>query len=1147
MQLVSFEKDTIWWSDELYEILGFDKTDLPPNFEAFLKRLPKEDAKTHKELVERAAKHGKGYLETFRYQIPGKKMKHIFVKAEVILDDNNKPKGLKGTSQDVTERILAENEIRNQKELFEMVINAVPSFIFWKDKDLNYLGCNTSFAQYAGLEKSGDIIGKSDYDMVWGAEAEKYRVDDRQVIDTVTEKREYDESVLDQNGNRHLLHTNKMPLTNSDGDTIGVIATCEDITERKEAVEKIKASEAKFRGVFEESNVGIALGSADGTVIEVNDEYLKITGYTREEFINLNYADITHPEDLAKEIPLFEQLLKGEIENYRIEKRLLAKNGEYRWLDAAISSRRDKDGNVDLTIALVIDIHEGKRANEMINVFFEQPMNIHLIGTIQGKITKINEGWVKTLGYTKDETIGKNIMDFIHPDDQEPTVNELKELESGKKTFYFENRYRHKNGTYISLAWSAIYNTSGKLLHGVAKDISQQKAFHEQLIKSEDKYKALSENAKHIILTHTLQGEITYVNKFVADFMNMPKEQIIGLNIEDIIKDEEGKKMMRERVEGFIKSSQNIHQYELDIKIPSGEEYILEVIGSQINPKKENSQVLITAYDITERIKAEQKILAQNEQYEALNEELQQTNEELLSTVKREEEINDRFEKAMEATSDGLFDWNLLTNEIYYTSRWKAMLGYKDNELPNDFSVWEKLTDPEDVKRSWNMMNALIDSKEEKFDIEFKMKHKDGHWVDIHSRADVFKDENGKAIRVVGTHTDISLKKKAEKELLLAKEKAEQANALKTEFLHNMSHEVRTPLNGIMGFCDLLTDLESCSDIHKHYTSIISNSGKQLLTVIDDILEISTLETKQTTIKEEVLDVNQFMMELFSIYDLKSKERKLPLYVFKELTNDNSFIRSDKAKLNKILSNLLDNAFKFTNSGKIEFGYSIQKPDIVFYVKDTGIGISADKQFKIFERFSQESSLTAQTYGGLGLGLSIAKENAELLGGTIRVESDKEKGTAFFVEIPYKLPLGTSTNQGNKVADFSNNTINMLVVEDEEVNYLYIEAVLEKFQERKVRLIHVVNGEEAVSRCLSDDTIDVVLMDIKMPVMNGYIATEKIKAVKPHLPVIAQTAYSTSAEKEKALDHGCDDFISKPIDKEELITLVQKFLNGDYS
>ncbi len=479
----------------------------------------------------------------------------------------------------------------------------------------------------------------------------------------------------------------------------------------------------------------------------------------------------------------------------------------------------------------------------------------------------------------------------------------------------------------------------------------------------------------------------------------------------------------------------------------------------------------------------------------------------------------------------------ITTNAAY-----EKLVGYTKEEL-KQLSFFD-ITHPDYLPKNRELFNAMANNQQPGFYIEKKYIRKDGTTVDVRIHTATIFDNNKQPLFGMAFTEDITSQKIAEEDLIVAKEKAEESNRLKTEFLHNMSHEIRTPMNGIMGFSALLCELDGCTDEQKNYTGIIQNSSTQLLRIIDDILDISTLETKQVKVQNSEFDVNQFIMELFSIYDLKSKERNLPLYLSKEIKNKSSLIISDKAKIHKILTNLLDNAFKFTSSGKIEFGYKIEHSNIVFFVKDTGVGISKDKQTKIFERFSQESSLTAQTFGGLGLGLSIAKENAELLGGKLSVKSEKNKGSSFFVEIPYnplKIPnnnITANTGTEEEISDI----ITILIAEDEVVNYLYLEAILENTDDFKVKLHHVTNGEEAVSKCLNDDSIDLVLMDIKMPVMNGYVATEKIKAIKPELPIIAQTAYSTASEKDMALKYGCNDFISKPIMKKEILLLISKHM-----
>ncbi len=397
---------------------------------------------------------------------------------------------------------------------------------------------------------------------------------------------------------------------------------------------------------------------------------------------------------------------------------------------------------------------------------------------------------------------------------------------------------------------------------------------------------------------------------------------------------------------------------------------------------------------------------------------------------------------------------------------------------------------------------------------------------------------------IVAVVRDFTERKIFEQELIFAKEKAEEANKLKAEFLHNLSHEVRTPMNGIIGFAEMLEDPDLSKEMRINYSKIVQNSSFQLLKIIDDILEISLLETKQIKVTKEEFCINDLLMALFSQYSLKAQERDIPIYIQKGLSQHQSKLMSDKSKLFKVLSNLLENAIKYTDEGFIEIGYRIENETIVLYVKDTGIGISPKNIDKIFERFSQEEKEMSRKYGGLGLGLSIAKENAKLLGGDINIVSEKGKGSVFYVSIPYEPSGNRNQYVSNSVLNENKETqssrYKILIAEDEEVNYLYIEALLAG--NPSFSLIHAKNGKEAVDICMNDNSIDLVLMDIKMPVMNGHEATERIKSKYPDLPVIAQTAYSTEVDKELATKHGCDDFLSKPIKKEVLLKLIDSYL-----
>jgi signal transduction histidine kinase len=396
-----------------------------------------------------------------------------------------------------------------------------------------------------------------------------------------------------------------------------------------------------------------------------------------------------------------------------------------------------------------------------------------------------------------------------------------------------------------------------------------------------------------------------------------------------------------------------------------------------------------------------------------------------------------------------------------------------------------------------------------------------------------------------GIVQDITESKKIEKELLKAKEKAERADRLKSHFLTNLSYEIRNPMNAILGFAELL-NLEDISKEQKlDYSRIIRVKGINLLAQIDEVTELSKFETGNITINKSEFELYPLLQELYDEFELKRLQLlknsvKLELKLPDEYLNEKIF--TDPGRLQQMLSNLLSNAIKFTEKGEVEFGYKKSGEYFKFYVKDTGIGIDEEDQNLIFNRFHELEETSSRKYGGGGLNLTISKHIVELLGGKIKVKSELNKGSRFQINIPIESPKRKKSD----MTEFENlNTINwkdkvFLVAEDEDVNFRFLEAVLQKSQ---AQILRAKTGREAVELCGNISKIDLVLMDIKMPVMNGFEATKEIKRNRPKLPVIAQTAFAAKEEMIKCEQYGCDDVVTKPIDIKLLIRKISDLLH----
>lgn len=631
-------------------------------------------------------------------------------------------------------------------------------------------------------------------------------------------------------------------------------------------------------------------------------------------------------------------------------------------------------------------------------------------------------------------------------------------------------------------------------------------------------------------------------------------------------------------------------------------------------------------------------------------------------------ESEQRYQMASEAADLGIWDYIVGTDKTFYSRRWKSLLGYYPDEIEDKFSVWEDLLHPEDRDRAVLNLNNFLESNLRVYESEFRLKHKNGYFVWIKSRATALRDENGKAIRMFGTHRDITEEKKSESEfkklhqailqspisviitdaqgyieffnpafckitgwhdqeiigkrpsilksnyhpsnyyeklwktinsgnewqgefknkkkngeyywelasispirnsfgtithfvkisenisylkkiendLKKAKQDAEAANNYKNHFLANMSHEIRTPINTIIGFSELLKNENLSTEKRNKFSDIIEENSQALLRLIDDIIDVAKIEANELKIKKEACSLDDLFSELDTIYTnyLKRKQKSnLDLIIQVPEESHHDVIFTDPYRLKQIINNLFLNALKHTEAGHIEIGYTIVNDNkLRFFVADTGSGIPASRLKNIFKRFQFADDQTASETHGSGIGLSISKDLALLLGGDINVKSVVDEGSIFYLTLPYdkiKIPLVRSTATKTPPQtryNFSDYTI--MIAEDTPYNYEYLFSILQK---TGAKLIWAKDGID-VLKMYNSSKIDLILMDIQLPEINGFEATIQIRKTDNEIPIIAQTAYAMAEDKQKCIDSGCNDVLVKPIRMDEVLTTVAKYL-----
>jgi len=511
---------------------------------------------------------------------------------------------------------------------------------------------------------------------------------------------------------------------------------------------------------------------------------------------------------------------------------------------------------------------------------------------------------------------------------------------------------------------------------------------------------------------------------------------------------------------------------------------------------------------------------------------------------KLKDESDNHFRSLIETASDAISFYDKEGDLKYANPAFYSMIGLNPGLYYTMNSA--DLIHPDD--REFDDLRTEALEKNGFFDAEYRIRHREGHYLSLSSRSVVLKGKNGEIEGFITIDRDITKLKQVLADLAKANFDSEASNRLKTSFLANISHEIRTPLNSVVGFSNLLLTDGLSRDVREEYIEHINHNSEKLLQIIGDIIDLSRLESSQIEITYEETSLSSIVNEIIedARQVIRRNEKPIILNVKNQFEDNGDLIFSDRVWLKRVLNHLMDNAVKFTLDGSIEFSYMKENENIVFKIKDTGIGINKENLGRIFEEFRQEVGGHHRPFEGLGIGLTLAKEVVERMGGRIFVHSEKGIGSEFSFSIPYK-PAGSTkiraaslnTNQFLKPIDWSSKKC--LLVDDNKDVLIYLNRIL---LDTGITIFLARSGIEAIEIIKSTPDIDVVLLDMQMPEMNGIEATKEIRKIRKSLPIIAQTAFVFEDDKDIIIEAGCDACLIKPIRKEHLLTVMSSFVKS---
>ena len=930
------------------------------------------------------------------------------------------------------------------------------------------------------------------------------------------------------------LYTEEMritPVHSSAGEIISYIAIKHDVTEQRAAEE----AQRFLAAIVEYSEDAIFSVGRDGRFVSWNRGAEVLFGYSSREIIGRDIASLgpLGPCDEFRQV--FENI--GQARSIRpLETVLQGKDGNRIDVSLAVSPIRNQAGEVMGASVIARDIGSSVRAEMMLRdseerfreVFEHTPSGMCVTGT-DGRFIQVNATLCRMLGYSEEDLLDTAWVDLTHPDDVEASLQLMERLRSEPGVcLEAEKRYLHRDGPVVwaHLKVSLVRDSEGQPFYSVAhiEDITERRRAAEALRASEERYRMLAhalQSTGELISITDSEDRILYTNAAFLRAYGYRDGELIGQHI-GVLRSARTTPQMQDAILPATLAGE--WHGELWNQTKEGREFPISLSTSVVHDEDGRRVALVgIASDITERNQAEQALRSSEEKFRQLA-----------------ENIREVF-------------WMMppAANEVLYVSpAYEQVWGRTCDSLYQSPESWGEAIHPEDQEQALSIFRRQVQG--EVVDSEFRIRTPDGREKWIRNRAFPIRDQAGQLVRVVGIAEEVTERKRYEGELIQARQGADDANRAKSRFLATMSHEIRTPMNGVIGMIQLLLETDLTIE-QRQCATVAQNSGRDLLALINDILDLSKIEARKVTLEKVSFNLREAVEDVVQLVGVQASAKGFQIHarVSPEIP---PLLLGDATRLRQVLTNLSGNAVKFTERGEVTLEATLQRQQdgsatVRFAVTDTGIGIRKDQAGALFSPFVQADVSTTRKYGGTGLGLAICKQLAELMGGTIGVDSREGQGstfwfTAVFEVAPAAQPQPVSDRrEAHAGAPLATARIEhdgrILIADDNATNRLLALAQMRKLG---YKASAVTNGAEAIE-AIQSAHYDLVLMDCEMPVMDGFEATRRIRAsVHRDIPIIAVTADAMPDDRKRCLSEGMNDYLPKPVELGALRKMLAKWV-----